>query len=243
MKRPRRRWARWLAVPIIVVGLLLVADVVTTLVWQEPVSALRAWHAQRQLSQQLDHRLADVRPTTADARVLERMPDMSQRIAYAARRLRERTTDGAPLGRILLPTQDRSYVLVAGDSESDLRKGPGVYPSTVLPGAGGTTAVAGHRTTYLAPFRDIDQLRRGDAVVVQMPYGTFTYAVDGHRVVDPSDVGIVRRAGAGARLVLTACHPLYSAAQRIVVFAHLVRTRPDAAALASGRTGAPAGAL
>jgi sortase A len=217
-----------------VIGVLLLGDVVTTMVWQEPVSALRAWHAQRTLSAQLDRRLAADRPTGVDRRVLQRMPDVSQRIAYAARRLRDRTPDGAPLGRIALPTQHRSYVLVAGTAESDLRKGPGVYPSAVLPGAGGTTAVAGHRTTYLAPFRDIDSLKRGDPIQVQMPYGTFTYAVDGHRIVDPSDVGVVRGNGR-ARLVLTACHPLYSAAQRIVVFAHLIRTRADAQALALSR--------
>jgi sortase A len=230
MKR-RRRWARWLAIPISVVGLLLVADVVATMVWQEPVSAVRAWHAQHQLADRLDHQLADVRPTAADERVLRRMPDVDARVAYAARRLRQRTPDGAPLGRIVLPSQDRSYVLVAGDSESDLRKGPGVYPSTVLPGAGGTTAIAGHRTTYLAPFRDINKLAHGDRVEVRMPYGTFTYAVDGHRIVDPGDVGVVRRAGTGTRLVLTACHPLYSAAQRIVVFAHLTGVDPNVRAL------------
>jgi sortase A len=214
-----------------VVGILLLADVVTTMVWQEPVSAVRAWHAQRTLSAQLDRRMAAARPTSAERRALQRLPDVSQRIAYAARRLRASTSEGSPLGRIVLPTQGRSYVLVAGDSESDLRRGPGVYPSAVLPGAGGTTAIAGHRTTYLAPFRDIDALRRGDPIQLDMPYGTFTYAVDGHRIVDPGDIGVVRGDGR-ARLVLTACHPLYSAAQRIVVFAHLVRTRADAQALA-----------
>lgn len=218
--------------PVILVGLLLVADVVATLVWQEPVSAFRAWNTQRQLGDQLDRQLADVRPTAADERVLQKMPDVNDRIAYAAQQLRKRTKDGEPLGRILLPSQGRSYVLVAGDAERDLQKGPGVYPSTVLPGSGGTTAIAGHRTTYLAPFRKVDDLRRGDPIEVRMPYATFTYAVDRHQVVDPSDVGVIRRAGKGSRLVLTACHPLYSAAQRIVVFAHLVRTKPNAQALA-----------
>jgi sortase A len=231
MRRGRRRWARWLAAAVSVLGLVLVADVVVTLLWQEPVSALRAWHAQRTLADQLDREMADLRPTPAERRTLSTMSGDRDRMAYLARRLRAHTSDGAPLGRIRLPSQGRSYVLVWGDSESDLRKGPGVYPSTTLPGAGGTTAIAGHRTTYLAPFRDIDDLRRGDRVELQMPYGTFTYAVDRHRIVDAGDVGVVRRAGPGTRLVLTACHPLYSAAQRIVVFAHLTRVDPDAQAL------------
>jgi sortase A len=231
MRRGGRRWARLLAVAVSLLGLVLVADVAVTLLWQEPVSALRAWHAQRALADQLDHKLADVRPTPAERRTLSALSGDRDRIAYLARRLQARTSDGAPLGRIRLPSQGRSYVLVWGDSESDLRKGPGVYPSTTLPGTGGTTAIAGHRTTYLAPFRDIDDLRRGDLVELQMPYGTFTYAVDRHRIVDAGDVGVVRRAGPGTRLVLTACHPLYSAAQRIVVFAHLTRVDPDEQAL------------
>ncbi len=238
----RRRWVSWIAVLASIAGLVLLADAVTTLAWQEPVSAFRAWHSQRQLSAQLDRQLAVVEPTAADRRVLQRQPDLSHRVAYAARRLEDRTPEGSPLGRIVLPTQHRSYVLVAGDSESDLRKGPGVYPSTVLPGAGGTTAVAGHRTTYLAPFRDIDQLRRGDHVELRMPYGTFTYAVDGHRIVDPGDVDVVRGNGR-ARLVMTACHPLYSAAQRIVVFSHLIRTVPNRRALAVAHHGTSAAAL
>jgi len=236
VSRPRR-WARWLAVAVSLIGLLLVADVAATLLWQEPVSAFRAWQAQRALSGQLDRQMADVRPTPAERRKLSTITGERDRIAYLARRLRARTSEGAPLGRIRLPSQDRSYVLVWGDSESDLRKGPGVYPSTRLPGAGGTTAVAGHRTTYLAPFRDIDDLRRGDPVELQMPYGTFTYTVDRHEIVDARDVGVVRRAGSGTRLVLTACHPLYSAAQRIVVFAHLTRVDPDERALGGKRGG------
>jgi sortase A len=106
-----------------------------------------------------------------------------------------------------------------------LRTGPGAYPDTPLPGGGGTTAIAGHRTTYLAPFRDIDKLKRGDAIELEMPYGRFTYSVQGHEIVDPSDVGVVKPVGY-ERLVLTACHPLYSAAERIVVSARLTRVVP-----------------
>jgi sortase A len=234
VKTPRRRAVRLLAVLVCLAGLVLVGDAVATIVWQEPVSALRAWHAQKQLSDRLDHQLAEAATLpVADQRTLEKLPDVKGKMAFAARRLREHTADGEPLGRIVLPSQDRRYVLVAGDSEDDLRKGPGVYPATLLPGEGGTTAVAGHRTTYLAPFRDINKLRTGDRIEMQMPYGTFTYAVSGQRIVDDSDVGVVRPNGQ-QRLVLTACHPLYSAAQRIVVFARLVRAVPNRGALMTG---------
>ncbi len=108
-----------------------------------------------------------------------------------------------------------------GTDRGTLRKGPAHYPETPMPGQGGTVAVAGHRTTFQAPFRSIDDLARGDRIVLRMPYGRFTYHVEGTRIVAPTARWVIRRVGY-ERLVLTACHPLYSAAQRIVVFARLV---------------------
>jgi sortase A len=99
-----------------------------------------------------------------------------------------------------------------------LKQGPGHYSGTALPGAGSTVGIAGHRTTYLAPFRRIDELESGDEIFVKMPYARLRYEVDKARVVEPTQVGVVRRRPS-ERLVLTACHPLYSAAQRYVVFA------------------------
>jgi sortase A len=88
--------------------------------------------------------------------------------------------------------------------------------------------IAGHRTTYGAPFRRIDRLRRGDAIRVVMPYGTFTYRVERRRIVAPTAVWVTDRVGYD-RLILSACHPLYSAAQRIVVFARLEAATPRGA--------------
>ncbi len=116
-------------------------------------------------------------------------------------------------------------VVVAGTDTSSLRRGPGHYPGTPLPGARGTVAIAGHRTTYGAPFRKLDKLGRGDRVEVQMPYGTFAYEVERRRIVPPTATWVTRRVGYD-RLILSACHPLYSAAKRIVVFARLVDARP-----------------
>jgi sortase A len=82
-----------------------------------------------------------------------------------------------------------------------------------------------HRTTYLAPFRNLNELHRGDRIVLRMPYGTFTYAVQSQRVVTPNAWWITRNAGYD-RLVLSACNPLYSATQRIAVFAKLVHSQP-----------------
>ena len=112
-----------------------------------------------------------------------------------------------------------------GTNPDDLRHGPGAYDDAPLPGAPGTAAIAGHRTTYGAPFRHLDKLEAGDPVTVELPYATFTYRVEGSRIVKPSDLAVLRRTGYD-RLVLSACHPLFSAAKRIVVFARLERTEP-----------------
>ena len=110
-----------------------------------------------------------------------------------------------------------------GTGTADLRRGPGHYPDTPLPGQRGTVAIAGHRTTYGAPFHDVDDLRRGDAIVLSMPYGRFTYRVQRTRIVEPTATEVTDPVGYD-RLVLSACHPLYSAAQRIIVFARLEKS-------------------
>ena len=90
---------------------------------------------------------------------------------------------------------------------------------------GQTVAVAGHRTTYLAPFRFINELGPGDRIVVTMPYGRFTYIVQYQRIVQPTATSVVDDVGYD-RLVLSACNPLYSAAQRIIVFARMRSVTP-----------------
>ena len=113
-----------------------------------------------------------------------------------------------------------------GTDTSTLQKGPGRYPQTPLPGYGETTGIAGHRTTYLAPLRKINEIEDGDEIRVELPYGAFTYEVEKHEIVKPSDVEIVDPVGY-ERVVLTACHPLYSAAQRWAVFAKLTDVTTD----------------
>ena len=206
---------RFIASVLIVTGALLIADVVVTLLWQEPISALVAQRAQSHLRSQLktlDRLSAADAHALAGARtgVLDRLAQREQR----------RVRTGDALGKIRLPTLGRSYVVVQGTDPGSLRKGPGHYPGTPLPGEPGTVALAGHRTTYLAPFKTIDQLHPGDPVVLQMPYGSFTYRVQETRVVEPTAVWVTRNVGY-QRLVLSACHPLYSASHRIIVFARL----------------------
>ena len=134
---------------------------------------------------------------------------------------------GAPIGRIHLPSIGRKYVVVQGTGVDTLRKGPGHYPSTSFPGEHGTVAIAGHRTTYGAPFHDINQLKRGQPIVLIMPYGRFTYSVERTRIVGPNATWIERKVPGEERLVLSACHPLYSASHRIVAFARLIDESPS----------------
>jgi sortase A len=221
---------RALSTVLIVAGSLLLADAALTLTWQEPITALYARVRQDSLSGDL-RSLQRAAPSELEMRALQGLPSDGGRVAFLARVLERQAPDGSAVGRIRIPSLHANFVVVAGTSTDALRNGPGIYSQTPFPGAPGTVAIAGHRTTYLAPFRHIDSLRPGDRIEIEMPYARFTYAVQGQRIVDPSDIGVIRPVGY-PRLVLSACHPLYSAAQRIVVFARLVNTVPLGVALA-----------
>jgi sortase A len=227
----RRRIVRALSTVLIVAGALVLADAATTLVWQEPVTALQTRIRQHGLDGDL-RRLEARGPTRLEARALAGLDDQRRRIAFLARSLQRRTAPGDAIGRLKIGRLGADFVVVKGSDPGDLRKGPGTYDGTPLPGVPGTSAIAGHRTTYAAPFRHLDQLRPGDRITVQMPYATFTYRVQRTRIVAADAVWILRRA-AQDRLVLSACHPLFSAAQRIVVFARLAAVVP----LGSARPG------
>ena len=213
----RRRALRALATVLIVAGVLVLADGIATLVWQEPLTALYARVHQGQLDDELAT-LERTPPTAVERRVIAKLPDPRRRLAFQARALGRRSEPGDPLGRLRIPAIGLDAVVVEGTGSGELRTGPGHYAETPLPGQHGTVAIAGHRTTYGAPFRHVDDLERGDEIELRMPYGRFAYRVERTRIVAPTQVDVVDRV-AYDRLVLTACHPLYSAAQRIVVFA------------------------
>ena len=214
---------------LIVAGALMLADAGLTVAWQEPVSAVYAWVTQDRLAGDL-RELEDQGPGAVELRALRSLEGERRRLAFLARALKRDAGRGDAVGRMRIPAIDVDYVMVKGTDQGSLRKGPGIYDQTPFPGAPGTVGVAGHRTTYLAPFRNIDDLDRGDEIVTEMPYGRFTYEVEKTRIVEPTAVEVVRRVSFD-RLVLSACHPLYSAAQRIVVFARLVNAEPRGAAL------------
>jgi sortase A len=148
---------------------------------------------------------------------------------------------GTGIAVLRIPTLDDgpddpfAKVVVEGTSTADLKKGPGRLVESGQPGETGNFVVSGHRTTYGAPFADLDRLRPGDPVVVETRDTWFTYRVTGDEIVAPSAVEVTlpvpRQPGVEATesvLTLTTCHPRYSARQRLIVYATLEEALPKA---------------
>jgi LPXTG-site transpeptidase (sortase) family protein len=126
---------------------------------------------------------------------------------------------GRAIGRVVIPSIAVETVMVEGDfqgrSEKYLRKGPGHWPETPLPGMGGSVVFSGHRSTFGAPFRKLNELKAGDEIQLVMPYAIIRYTVTQVVIVMPDEVGVVADKGM-EQLSLVACHPIYSAEQRII---------------------------
>ena len=218
---PWRRARRILLLAGLVIGVALVADGLLTIFWQEPITALQQSHDQAALRGDL----TELQETML-AKPAVKGESAAARTRHQARALLTKQSDGKALGSVSIPKIGLKTVFVESTAHDSLTKGPGHYRGTVLPGMTGTVGLAGHRTTYGAPFRRVDELVKGSRIVVRMPYGTFTYKVTGTRITTPGDASsLVSHAGTD-KLVLTACHPLYSAAKRIVVSARLASSTP-----------------
>ena len=223
-----RRLIRDLSLVLMISGALLLADAAVTLLWQEPLTAViglikRGGVDKRYLS------YCRAPLSQLELRALATLRSQQQRIAYLARQERKRVKTGEAIGVLQMPRLGATYTVVQGTDESSLQKGPGHYPQTPFPGLRDTVAIAGHRTTYLAPFRNINQLRPGDRIVLTMRYAQFIYKVQYNRIVQPAAWWVTHNVGY-ERLVLSACNPLYSAAQRIVTFARVQSVLPLGAA-------------
>tara|TARA_B100000945_G_scaffold19754_1_gene14298 strand:+ start:6425 stop:7564 length:1140 start_codon:yes stop_codon:yes gene_type:complete len=130
---------------------------------------------------------------------------------------------GEAIAQIVAPVMGLDSIVVSGTGVADLRKGPGHYSDSAALCSTGNAAIAGHRTTYGAPFGDIPNLKFGDEIRVNTPYGNCIYTVTKRFIVEPSDTWVVKDQGDN-RLTLTSCHPKYSAAQRYIVVAKLTQT-------------------
>jgi sortase A len=221
-RRPRARSLRFrllrdLSLVLVISGSLLLADAAATLLWQEPLSAVIALIERNGINRQLlSYQAAPL--SRVDTQALARLRKTRERIAFLARQEARVVKRGDAIGTISFPKLSNQYTVVQGTDDASLQRGPGHYPQTAFPGLGQTMAIAGHRTTYLAPFRRVNELQHGDRLILTLRYARFTYFVQQVRIVTPTSWWIIKNHGY-ERLVLSACNPLYSAAQRIVVFA------------------------
>jgi sortase A len=232
--KPKRPRGSRLGKILIALGVVLIAYSGAVIFWGDPATGLYARWKQHQLASALDKEyvayaaaltpVAEERPPAANQQEIAEYE--RERIEAAANRLQGKLKMGHALGRIKIPRIGLNAVFVQGTRWGpDLSQGPGHYAQTSLPGVGRTMAIAAHRTTFGAWFRHIDSLKTSDRVSLRLPYATFYYRVFRHKIVNSGDWSIIRDRGFDA-LVLSACHPLYSASHRWIVFAALVRVDP-----------------
>jgi sortase A len=224
----RRLAARRLGTSLVVVGVLVIVYAGVVLFWGDPITALYADWRQQGLSDTLNGEIhswpvapaAAAEPPGGGAQAVARAHATDLRLLQRdAAIFAHRDHGGQPFGRLTIGRIGLSVVVVQGtDWLHDLSQGPGHYANTQFPGQASTVAIAGHRTTFGAWFRHINDIRDGDYITLQMPYATFTYRVQYHQVVPNNDWKIIRPQGY-ERLVLSACHPLYSSSHRWIVFA------------------------
>jgi len=202
---------------------LLLAWVVVVWRWADPFTALYTHFEQSRLSSQYKKRDESFRPTV---RVNVRDPAAAAAaIAKEARAYRASLHVGDAIGRLQIGRIGLNMVVVQGTDDATLKKGPGHYLTTTLPGEGGLIYVAGHRTTYLAPFSHINDIRNGDFMTFSVPYGTFSYRAFRHYVVTADDLSVLKNHGREI-LRLQACHPRFFATHRYIVDARLVSFKP-----------------
>jgi sortase A len=178
---------------------------------------------QEALRRQFDHELAIARRarTTPTTTVPASTPTTQPTRGVAPSTPGIAPADGQPIGTIDIPNIGANFVVVQGTDTADLQLGPGHYDNTPLPGQAGNAAIAGHRTTYLHPFYNLNELSPGNPIFITTTQGRFRYNVTALLVVDPSDLAVLDPTSVPA-LTLTTCNPRYSAAQRLVVQATLV---------------------
>lgn len=237
-RKHHRSWKRWLANLMIITGVLVLTYPLSTWAY--------TWWEQRGLREQVEQanslmtapvRAEDLVPATTTTTLTATPDPMAAALAKAeaerkalqaafraaadAFQAQVAGKTGEPIGKILIPSIGLDVIMVEGAGTLDLREGPGHWPETPFPGQGGNFVVSGHRTTYGAPFRKFDKVQVGDTIDVILPYAAARYSVIRVIIVYPDEVDEVAQRG-WEQVSLAACHPLYSARQRIVVQGDLI---------------------
>jgi sortase A len=218
-----RRGLRVLGTALVVCGVGALAWTLVVWRWQDPFTALYTKIQQHRLAAQYDRLVAGYHAPHLQTASLA---GVQRTVAREARSYRLATHQGEAIGRIVIRRLHLNMVLVDGTDEGSLRKGPGRDLRTYMPGEGQLVYIAGHRTTFLAPFSHIERLRRGDSLVLRMPYATFVYRITRHRVVAADDLSVLR-SPRHELLELQACHPRFFATHRYIAYALPVKVLPQ----------------
>jgi sortase A len=219
-----RRRVRILGTVLTVAGALTLVWAVVVWQWQDPFTALYTMWKQHQLTGQYERRARDFAGSiSGTSLVAER-----RSIAREAKNYRLASKRGDAIGRLRIPRMGLNMIFVNGTDHDTLKKGPGRDLRTFMPGQDRLVYIAGHRTTYLAPFSHIDSLRPGDRITLEVPYGTFIYTVTKHRIVVATDLSVLRSPD-HELLELQACHPRFFASHRYIAYARLIRVEPHGA--------------
>ncbi len=219
-----RRLSRLAGTVLAAAGVGMLVWVLVVWRWQDPFTALYTHWKQHQLAQAYERRFSDYRPAQLRQNGVS-VSTTTKAIAREARLYRIHSERGQAIGRIRVPRLHLNMILVNGTDHDSLTKGPGRDRRTYMPGEGQLVYIAGHRTTYLAPFAHIDWLRSGDSVTLEVPYATFRYRVFRHRIVDAHNLSVLRSHGRDV-VELQACHPRFFASKRYIAYARLVRVEP-----------------
>jgi sortase A len=214
------RFARIFGTLLIAAGVLTLAWVVVVWRWEDPFTALYTHVQQTRLSHAYDRRAAAFKP-----HISGNLAAVERQVAREARDYRRTLRSGDPVGRLKIGRIGLNMVVVQGTDHETLKSGPGHYRGSALPGEGRLIYIAGHRTTYLAPFAYINNIRVGDFIRFELPYGVFTYRATRHYVVAENEVSVLRNRGTEV-LRLQACHPRFFASHRYIVDAKLVGVVP-----------------
>jgi sortase A len=211
---------------MLVSGVALLVWVLVVWRWQDPFTALYTTWKQHQLSTSYERRAGEFEAPSFKATAASGVT--AAQIRAAARRYRLESKRGQAVGRLRVPRLGLNMVLVEGTDHDSLKKGPGRDRRTYMPGEGQLIYIAGHRTTYLAPFAHIEQMKAGDAISLEVPYGTFRYRVFTHRIVNADDLAVLHSHGREI-VELQACHPRFFASHRYIVYARLTQIDPQGA--------------
>ena len=214
--------ARIAGLLLIAAGVLTLAWVVVVWQWQDPFTALYTPVQQNRLSHSYERRVHAYRPEPTRGKDLAAV---EVQIAAEARAYRRTLHTGDPIGRLKIGRIGLKMVVVQGTDHETLKKGPGHYEPSAIPGQGHLIYVAGHRTTYLAPFAHINDIKVGDYITFSVPYAMFTYRVQRHYIVRSDQLSVLQDRGSEI-LRLQACHTRFFATLRYIVVAALVSMTP-----------------